>query len=144
MLEFIQTYGVQLLTGVVALGSFSGALVSLSKLFKTERRLSQSQRQASRDIQITREGIVEAFKTAKISPEWKVSIDKSIDAKLENWSKKFLTMFKEHEDLRTKLALANTKILAYTAAFDKLSKIEQDKLRTVIAEAEGDKNIIEV
>lgn len=144
MLEFIQTYGVQILTGIIAV---AGAIISTNstiRMFKIEKKVKITQSQNVEDIKITREGIVEAFKKSKIAPDWKISIDKQIDQKLKGWAQQFLIMFKEHESMRTKLAAANTKILAYTAAFNKLSKEEQNEIATLVVEAEGSDNVIEV
>ena len=53
-------------------------------------------------------------------------------------------MFKEQEELRTKLAVANTQILAFTAAFNKQSTEKQTEINELIKQiTDGDK-VIEV
>lgn len=142
MLEFFQLYGPSILAAIVAAGGAVTSVCAVIKMFKTEKRVKASEAQTKEDIQITREGIVEAFKKSKIPTEWKISISKQVDEKLEMWAERFLTMFKEHEDLRTKLAVANTQILAYTAAFNKLSPEQQAELNELIKQiTDGDKTI---
>lgn len=142
MLEFFQIYGPSILAAIVAAGGAITSVCATIKMFKTEKRVKASEAQTKEDIRVTREGIVEAFKKSKIPTEWKISISKQVDEKLEVWAEKFLIMFKEHEDLRTQLAVANTKILAYTAAFNKLSPEEQTEINELIKQiTDGDKTI---
>ena len=139
MLEFFQIYGPSILAAIVAAGGAITSVCAVIKMFKTEKRVKASEAQTKEDIRVTREGIVEAFKKSKIPTEWKISISKQVDEKLEAWAEKFLIMFKE---LRTQLAVANTKILAYTAAFNKLSPEEQEEINELIKQiTDGDKTI---
>lgn len=142
MMEFLESYGPQILACIVAVAGCISSVSAAVKMFKSEKRLKASESQIKEDIKITQEGIVEAFKKSKISTDWKVSISKQVDQKLEAWAEKFLIMFAEHEELRTKLAVANTKILAFTAAFNKLSTQQQEEINELIKEiTEGDKTI---
>lgn len=144
MLEFFQIYGPSILAAIVAAGGAITSVCATIKMFKTEKRVKASEAQTKEDVKITREGIVEAFKKSKIPTELRLSISKQVDEKLEAWAEKFLIMFKEHEELRTKLAVANTQILAFTAAFNKLSPEEQEEINELIKQiTDGDK-VIEV
>lgn len=144
MLEFFQIYGPSILAAIVAAGGAITSVCATIKLFKSEKRIKAENAQMQEDVKITREGIVEAFKKSKIPTELRLSISKQVDEKLEAWAEKFLIMFKEHEELRTKLAVANTQILAFTAAFNKLSPEEQTKINELIKQiTDGDK-VIEV
>lgn len=144
MLEFFQIYGPSILAAIVAAGGAITSVCATIKLFKSEKRIKAENAQMQEDVKITREGIVEAFKKSKIPTELRWSISKQVDEKLEAWAEKFLIMFKEHEELRTKLAVANTQILAFTAAFNKLSPEEQTEINELIKQiTDGDK-VIEV
>lgn len=144
MLEFFELYGPSILAAIAAAGGAITAVCATIKMFKTEKRVKASEAQTKEDVKITREGIVEAFKKSKIPTELRLSISKQVDEKLEAWAEKFLIMFKEHEELRTKLAVANTQILAFTAAFNKLSPEEQTEINELIKQiTDGDK-VIEV
>lgn len=142
MLEFFELYGPSILAAIVAAGGAITSVCATIKMFKTEKRVKASEAQTKEDVKITREGIVEAFKKSKIPTELRLSISKQVDEKLEAWAEKFLIMFKEHEELRTKLAVANTQILAFTAAFNKLSPEEQEEINELIKQiTDGDKTI---
>lgn len=144
MLEFFELYGPSILAAIVATGGAITSVCSAIKLFKSEKRIKAENAQLQEDVKVTREGIVEAFKKSKIPTELRLSISKQVDEKLEAWAEKFLIMFKEHEELRTKLAVANTQILAFTAAFNKLSVEEQTEINELIKQiTDGDK-VIEV
>lgn len=144
MLEFFELYGPSILAAIVSAGGAITAVCATIKLFKSEKRIKAENAQMQEDVKITREGIVEAFKKSKIPTELRLSISKQVDEKLEAWAEKFLIMFKEHEELRTKLAVANTQILAFTAAFNKLSPEEQTEINELIKQiTDGDK-VIEV
>lgn len=144
MLEFFEMYGPSILACIVAVAGAITSFTTLVKTFRSEKRMNINQDQMKQDIQITQEGIVEAFKKSKIGSEWKVSVSNQIDKKLEAWSQKFLATLEEHEELRTKLAVANTQILAYTAAFNKLSEEEKKKIQDLIAEITENDTTIEV
>ena len=142
MLEFFEQYGPSILAAIVALSGAITSVWSAIKMFKTEKRVKLDQAETKEALQITQEGIVEAFKRAKIPTELRVSINEQVDKKLETWAEKFLTMFAEHEELRDKLAVANAQILAYTAAFNKLSVEEQAEINELIKQiTEKDKNV---
>ena len=144
MLEFFELYGPSILAAIVAAGGAITSVCATIKLFKSEKRIKAENAQMQEDVKITREGSVEAFKKSKIPTELRLSISKQVDEKLEAWAEKFLIMFKEHEELRTKLAVANTQILAFTAAFNKLSPEEQTEINELIKQiTDGDK-VIEV
>lgn len=144
MLEFFEQYGANILTLIIALTGAATSIKSFVDTIKLSRSVKLTQSDTMQQVQITREGIVEAFKTAKIPTEWKISISNQVDQKLEAWAEKFLTMFEEHERIRTELAVANTKILAYTAAFNKLTPEEKEHIEELIKQVTEKDKIIEV
>ena len=103
----------------------SGSIYGITRIFKSNKILSEK-------VQITREGIVEAFKVAKIPTEWKISVSKQIDSKLSDWRDEFLTIVKENEMTRTILMTMILKILNYTAASNKLTEEEKAKINELI------------
>ena len=76
-------------------------------------------------IQITQEGIVEAFKQVKIPSEWKISISSQVDKKLNDFTETFMKQYQENEATKYLMIYLCLKILANTAAANKLS--EEDK-----------------
>lgn len=142
MLEFFEQYGPSILAAIVALSGAITSVWSAIKMFKTEKRVKIEQTETKNAIQITQDGVVEAFKRAKIPAELRVSLNEQVDKKLEAWAEKFLIMFAEHEKLRDDLMVANAKILAYTAAFNKLTVEEQEHINELIKEiTEKDRNV---
>lgn len=144
MLDFLEAYFIDILAFLMALASAIGAVFSSVEAIKTFKDLTRLKAKTAEDIQITQDGIVNAFKLAKIPNELKVSINEQIDAKLETWAAKFLIMFEQHEKMRTELAAANTKILAYTAAFNKLSEEEKAHINELIKLITDKDRIVEV
>lgn len=144
MLEFFEMYGADIMSMVVAITGAATALTTFIKTINLNKQFKMLQKVTSEKIEITQQGIVEAFKTAKIPSEWKISISNQVDKKLEDWAAKFLTMFEEHERIRTELAVANTKILAFTAAYNKLSDEEKARVDELIKEITDKDKSIEV
>ena len=85
MLEFFAQHGPAILAGMTALGSLVASITGLVKVFKTNQKINAEQAKTQTEIQITREGIIEAFKAAKIPNEWKVTVSKQVEAYLTNW-----------------------------------------------------------
>lgn len=144
MIDFFTTYGADILAIIVSLSGAATAIATLVKNISLLKQFKTLKKTTDEKIEITQNGIVEAFKTAKIPNEWKISISKQVDEKLEKWAEKFLTMFEEHERIRTELAIANSKILTYTAAFNKLSDEEKVVIEESIKQLSEQDRTIEV
>jgi len=135
MLEFFQNYGADILAIIVALGSMATCVTQVVKA----RNLSK---ETKKDIQITREGVVQAFQKAKIPTEWKIDVSKQIDKKLQTATDKLISVVKEHEEVRDLAILSILKILDYTAASNKLSTEEKAQVEEIKAKiTEIDKTI---
>lgn len=135
MLEFFQNYGADILALIVALGSMATCIAQVIKA----RNISKESRQ---EIQITREGIVQAFQKAKIPTEWKIDVSKQIDKKLQAFADKLISIVKEHEEVRDLATLGILKILNYTAASNKLTDSERAQIEEIIAKiSEEDKTV---
>lgn len=133
--EFLSKYGA---TIVMALINIANAAAAVTAYIKMKR----SERQTKSDIQITQEGIVKAFKDAKLPSEVKVSLSNQLDAKFNNWSKNFLKEYEQREEQKMALILANAKILSYTQAFNKLDDETKAKIKDAINQiSENDKTI---
>ena len=144
MLEFFETYGIDILALVIAIAGTISSCSAFMKSIYVGKQFKLLGKLTDEKIQITQNGIVEAFKTAKIPNEWKISISNQVDKKLEDWAAKFLTLFEEHERIRTELAIANTKILAYTAAYNKLTTEEKNRIDECIKRVTDKDKYIEV
>lgn len=125
MLEFFENYGADLIALIIAICGAVTATMSLIRVVKLGK-------QTKSDIQITKDGIVEGFKMAKIPSEWKVSISNQVDKKLQEWTDKFIEIVKENEELRTRMTALTLKILSYTQASNKLTEEEKAILNDLI------------
>lgn len=132
MLTFFETYGADILAGIVALASLAGSIYALVTTFKTGKKVDVNNQSLLGDIQVTKEGIVEAFKAAKIPSEWKISISNQVNTILTAFSDKVLSLLKEHEGLRTDMMVMILQILSFTAASDKLSDEDKQKILDLI------------
>lgn len=140
MQEFINNYGAIIISVVTFIGALATAIATMRNGIMANKKITK----LNNDIQITQNGIVEAFKKAKISPELKLSISSKVDTILNEWANKSLKLIQDNEELRTKLAVANTKILSYTAAFNKLSDEEKAEINSLINEVTEKDITIEV
>lgn len=143
-MDFFVKYGADILAMIVALCGTGTSVFMFIRSIRLNRSIRLTQDNTMQQITITQNGIVEAFKRAKIPNELKISISNQVNKVLEDWSAKFLTMFEEHERIRTELAIANTKILAYTAAYNKLTDEEKAKIDETIKQITDKDKIIEV
>lgn len=142
MLDFLETHVVDILAAVVAMCAAITSLCGTIKMFKSEKRIKNSESRTKEDIAITREGIVQAFKQAKIPNDLKVDISKQVYKILDEFENKILETFREQEQLRTSLVLFCTKIMANTAAYNKLTDTEKQALEELMKQInEADKTI---
>ncbi len=140
MLDFLITYGPTILSGLGAFGAGLGGIYSILKVFKIGKKVDANIARTDEEIKITREGIVEAFKTAHIPTEWKISVAGQVNQILTDWRNEFLGILNEQEALRTKMMAAILKILNYTAASNKLTEAEKkdiEELLRLITERDG-------
>ena len=144
MLEFFAQHGPAILAGMTALGSLVASITGLVKVFKTNQKINAEQAKTQTEIQITREGIIEAFKAAKIPNEWKVTVSKQVEAYLTKFRDEFITMFKENEQTRDLIMISILKILNFTAASNKLTEDEKKQIGDLIKQITDEDNTIDI
>ena len=144
MLEFFAQHGPAILAGMTALGSLVASITGLVKVFKTNQKINAEQAKTQTEIQITREGIIEAFKAAKIPNEWKVTVSKQVEAYLTKFRDEFITMFKENEQTRELIMISILKILNFTAASNKLTEDEKKQIDDLIKQITDEDNTIDI
>ena len=132
MLEFLSNHGVEITAIITALGGAIGAVVSLIQVFKNNRKINKNNELTKQDIKITREGIVEAFKSAKIPNEWKISVSTQVNKMLVNFRDEFIKLYKENAEMSNKLLAISAKVLSFTAASEKLTADEKKQLQDLI------------
>ena len=129
---------------MTALGSLVASITGLVKVFKTNQKINAEQAKTQTEIQITREGIIEAFKAAKIPNEWKVTVSKQVEAYLTKFRDEFITMFKENEQTRDLIMISILKILNFTAASNKLTEDEKKQIDDLIKQITDEDNTIDI
>ena len=144
MLEFFAQHGPAILAGMTALGSLVASITGVVKVFKTNQKINAEQAKTQTEIQITREGIIEAFKAAKIPNEWKVTVSKQVEAYLTKFRDEFITMFKENEQARDLIMISILKILNFTAASNKLTEDEKKQIDDLIKQITDEDNTIDI
>lgn len=142
MLDFITQYGADILAALIASAGAITSVCAVIKMWKSEKRLKKTEEQTKEDIAITREGIVQAFKQAKIPNELKLDISNKVMQVLTDFENRVLEMFREQEQIRTALVLFCTKIMANTAAYNKLTETEKEALEQLMKQiSEQDKTV---
>lgn len=144
MLDFLASYGVDILAGVIAICGAVTSVRAVVKMWKSEKRIKASEERTREDIAVTREGIVQAFKQAKIPTDIKVSISNQVIKILTEFENKVLEMFREQEQIRTGLVLFCTKIMTNTAAYNKLTDTEKEELEQLIKQINEQDKIVEI
>lgn len=132
MLEFLSSHSVEITAIITALGGAIGAIVSLIQVFKNNRKINKNNELTKQDIKITREGIVEAFKSAKIPNEWKISVSTQVNKMLVNFRDEFIKLYKENAEMSNKLLAISARVLSFTAASEKLTADEKKQLQDLI------------
>lgn len=144
MLEFFAQYGADLTAILVAASGLAGSVFGLVKMFKTGKHVDKSLATTKEDIQITREGIVEAFKTAKIPSEWKVTVSNQVNTILNEWKDDFLKILEKNQAVTVEILIYSLKILKYTAAANKLSEDDKNRITDLIKQITDEDATIDV
>lgn len=144
MLDFFVNYGADITALLIAITGLTTAIATLRKAFKTGKKVDIVNMTTDEKIKITREGIVEAFKTAKIPTEWKISVSKQVNGTLEKWRDDFITLIKNNQSTTNAVMLMMLKILSYTAASNKLTEEDKNKIDELIAVISEDDKTIDI
>lgn len=138
-MEYLAEHMAQILAIVTAATSLLITITTFIKVLKSEARTTGRLSNFAEDVKVTRAGIVQGFKDAVVTKDLKVSINKQVEKILDARLDEFLKKIIKSEEIRTKMAYWNLKILAWTAASNKLTneeKAEISELMALIAEEE--------
>lgn len=144
MVEFLEQYGPAILAMITAGASLAGSIYGIIKCFKTGKKVDANNEATKEDIQITKQGIVEAFKSAKIPNEWKISVSNQVNAILTSFRDEFITLIKENQAFSNDMLLMTLKILNFTAASSKLTEEEKAKIQDLINQIEDKDSTIDI
>lgn len=125
MLEWLTTNGFTLVAGILGVLGTAGASWAVVKVFKTGKKINNAINVAKEDVKVTREGIVEAFKSANIPSEFKITISNQVNQILTGFKNELLKIVKENAQYANTVMALILKILNYTAASNKLTDEEK-------------------
>ena len=144
MLEFFQTYGPSIFAGILGAGSLASAIVALCNVFKINKKVNKETKTVDEKIQITQDGIVKAFQTAKLPNEIKLSLMTQVKDVLTEARDKIIEEVKKNEQLRTNMMMLILKILNFTAASNKLTEDEKKQIEDMIKLISNEDSTIEI
>jgi len=132
MLEFFSQHGTAIAGVIIGIGSLAGAFYNIRKLFKLNKKVDAQSLSFDKQIEITREGIVEAFKSAKLPNEVKLSVVTKVEEVLGQARDTILAEIKKNEAMRTTMMMLVLKILSFTAASSKLTDDEKKQIEDMV------------
>ena len=136
MLEWLSTYGLDILLGILSSGGLyagiSGIVRTIKLNNKIDKTVDEKIGKVQEDIVITQEGVIQAFKQAILGNDFKISINNQIDKKLTDLAEKLISTIKENEELRTRLTVLTAIILKNTAAYNKLTDEEKGEMNVLV------------
>lgn len=132
MVEFLEQYGASIVSILIAIASMITAVFNFKKAAELNKQIKINADAAKQDVAITRQGIIDAFKAAKIPTEWKIDVSNKINTALNSFRDEMITLIKSNQVFENDVLLMAIKILSFTAASDKLSEEDKAKLQELI------------
>ena len=134
MVEWLEAHSASILAVIMSL---CGSITSIETLIKSLNFITTLKSELAalkKDIQITREGIVEAFKEAVIPSEIKVDISKQVNKILNSAMSEFKAILINNQETMAKMMVYMLKIMKNTAAYNKLTDEEKQELNNLVSE----------
>lgn len=144
MLDWIIQYGPLLLAGLATGTGSAIAMYAGRKLFKFGKKVDKISTDTKTEIQVTKQGIVEAFKTANIPTEWKITISKRVTELLTKFTENFMAEYQAREVAKNEMLLMCIKILANTQSAGKLSEADKITVNNMIAQISEQDSTIDI
>ena len=132
MVEFLEQYGASIVSILIAIAGMITAVFNFKKAAELNKQIKINADAAKQDVAVTRQGVIDAFKAAKIPTEWKIDVSNKINTTLNNFRDEMITLIKSNQAFANDVLLMAIKILSFTAASDKLSEEDKAKLQELI------------
>lgn len=117
---------------VIALCGALTAVIGVVKMLKTGKISITELGKLKQDVNLTQQGIVEAFKSVRFPTEWRVDLSKkNIETIREEFNKLYKKLI-SLDEAKTKLMIYQAKILSKTAAYNKLTDDEKAELNILL------------
>lgn len=144
MLEFFEQYGPLIAGYIISAGALAVAVYSIITSFGLGKKVNKKTISLEQQIQITRQGIIEAFKSAKLPNEIRLSISTKVEEILTLATDKIIETIKKNEATRTAANLMILKILNYTAASSKLTDEERQQIEDILKVLTEEDNTVNI
>lgn len=144
MLEFFEIYGPIIAGWIISIGGCATGLYAIIRCFRLGKKVDTTTLSLEKQVQITRQGIIEAFKSAKIPNEIRLSISTKVEEVLNLATNKIIEVIKKNEAVRTTANLMILKILNYTAASNKLTEDERKQIEDILKVLTDEDNTINI
>ena len=144
MLGFLEVYGPAMIAGIIGAGGLAGAIYNIAKCVKLGKKVDTTAISLEKNMEITREGIVQAFKSAKLPNEIKLSITTKVEVVLSQARDMLIEEVKKNEALRTSMMAMILRVLSFTAASNKLSDDEKKQIEDMLKLMSEDNNTINI
>ncbi len=125
MLDFIAQYGPKIVIILTTLSSLGVAIYNFKQVLTMGKKVDENVANTQQSIQMTQQGVIEAFKTAKIPTEWKIDVSNKITSTLTAWPQKIDNLVTSKLAQTNKLLNLALTILKNTAAANKLTDEEK-------------------
>lgn len=153
-MDIIIEYGEKIVQWLATISAFVVSVTMFVKSLKSETRVTDAftafktavnneVTALDTKVNITRQGIVQGFKDAVVTKDVKVSVNSQVKKIIDEKMDTLITVVKKNEEKRTKIAYWNLKILANTAAYDKLTVEQRGELQEVMADIAEDETIVD-
>ena len=132
MLEFIEQYGASIVAIIIAIAGMITAIFNFKKAAELNKEIKRNADVAKQDVAVTRQGVIDAFKSAKIPTEWKIDVSNKINKILSEFRDEMIALIKSNQVVTNDFLVLVTKILSYTKASEKLTPEEKAKLNELM------------
>lgn len=142
-MDFLTQYLAAISAAITAAAGAIISIVSFVKSIKSERRTISELAASKKDIKITREGIVQAFKDSVVTKDLKVSVNKEVRKILGEELEKMRETVAKSEERRTKMVYWCLQILDWTAAANKMTPEQHAEIKELLAEIAEEEQIVD-
>ena len=132
MVEFLEQHGASIVELIIAIAGMITAVYNFKKAAELNKQIKINADAAKQDVTVTRQGVVDAFKSAKIPTEWKIDVSNKINTLLSGFRDETIALIKSNQAITNDFLVLAIKILSYTKASDKLTPEEKAKLNELM------------
>lgn len=118
---------------VTAIATAHKSIMSSKKTSAEYKKIQNEHNVLQKDMEVTREGIIQAFTNAKFPTNYKIDLSNKVEKILNEWFIKLVDTIMAKDEIRTRLMIFISKILYNTAAYNKLTDEEKIELQNLLS-----------